>query len=24
MGFIDATLSRMIGKRLTYKVLING
>jgi transposase-like protein len=24
IGFIDATISRMIGKRLTYKVLING
>ena len=24
MSFIDATISRMIGKRLTYKVLING
>lgn len=24
MGFIDATIGRMIGKRLTYKVLING
>ena len=24
MGFIDQTIGRMIGKRLTYKVLING
>lgn len=24
MGFIEATVSRMIGKRLTYKVLTNG
>jgi transposase-like protein len=24
LGFIDATISRMAGKRLTYKVLING
>jgi len=24
MGFIDATISRMAGKRLTYKVLVNG
>lgn len=24
MGFIDQTIGRMVGKRLTYKVLING
>lgn len=24
LGFIDATISRMAGKRLTYKVLVNG
>jgi hypothetical protein len=23
MGFIEATVSRMVGKRLTYKELIN-